>query len=560
MERGATGDTRDMERGATGDTRDMERGATGDTRDMERGATDETRDMERGATGEAPAVVPAVPIGWDRCHAWNVKKRRFCRQTPLPVDVTGDGRPRYCGNHRHLIEEGNVRKKARKNGAVSSRIPCPADPTHLIWEHKVSSHLLVCHAVKKNEERCKQVYYSENRNLGGFGGSGGKAEMDLGRAKELALATLRVFRALFLRPANTEEGGGSLANISEMELYDAIPLADLSSAEEELAKAVSKHRIKVVEMGSGRGMTGLVVSGKISALQSERENSTKLFLIERSGSRAKADTRIRNRADGEYTKGDTLRLDRVDVKRITCDLAHVDITKAVPAVPEVERRNASTLAIAKHLCGAGTDLALKSLSHRHEGLNFTSCVFATCCHGLCNWSDYVGRDCLLELFASHLPFFGERDFAQLARWTAAAVLDDVVVENPNKGRELPTGKGQDGENEHSSGVFSSANANEDSFISIHKVVKELGLACGHRGLGRAVQRVIDHGRCEYIRSVFTAELPHRSHDTGLNVECSVCITRLDFAASRLATSASAGMAYLYKRINAHYMNDPNDPK
>jgi len=243
-------------------------------------------------------------------------------------------------------------------------------------------------------------------------------------------------------------------------------------------------------------MTGLVVSGRISALRSEKVDRTKLFLIERSGSRAKADTRIRNRADGEYTKGDTLRLDRVDVKRIKCDLAHVDIAKAVPAVPTEER--GSTLAIAKHLCGAGTDLALKSLSHRDVGLNFSSCVFATCCHGLCNWSDYVGRECLLELFASHLPSFGERDFAQLARWTAAAVLDDVVVEDPKR-RKLSKGEGQDEENEHSGAAIS--NGNEDRFISIHKVVKELDLACGHRGLARAVQRVIDHGRCEYIRSV-----------------------------------------------------------
>ena len=218
---------------------------------------------------DAPAFTPAVPIGWDRCHAWNGKKSRFCRQTPLPPDVTGDG-PRYCGNHRHLIEEGRVRKKARKNGAVSSRIPCPAvsifdysclqarlhlftrmveilqDPTHLIWEHNVSKHLLVCHAVKKREEICRQVYYSENRNLGGFGGSGGEAQMDIERAKQLALATLRGFRALFLRPSNAEEGRGSLANISEMEIYDAIPLADLSSNDGgDLAKAVSKHRIKV---------------------------------------------------------------------------------------------------------------------------------------------------------------------------------------------------------------------------------------------------------------------------------------------------------------------------
>ncbi len=52
---------------------------------------------------------------------------------------------------------------------------------------------------------------------------------------------------------------------------------------------------------------------------------------------------------------------------------------------------------AKHLCGSGTDLALKSLQTIPTG-NIDGCVMATCCHGLCEWSDYTGRDCLLRLF------------------------------------------------------------------------------------------------------------------------------------------------------------------
>jgi hypothetical protein len=59
--------------------------------------------------------------------------------------------------------------------------------------------------------------------------------------------------------------------------------------------------------------------------------------------------------------------------------------------------NRQLVVIAKHLCGAGTDLALKSL----EPINQVSaCVMATCCHGACTWDDYVGRDYLCQTMKS----------------------------------------------------------------------------------------------------------------------------------------------------------------
>ena len=36
--------------------------------------------------------------------------------------------------------------------------------------------------------------------------------------------------------------------------------------------------------------------------------------------------------------------------------------------------------------------------------------------------------------------------------------------------------------------------------NIFTVVKELGLSCGGNGLGHACQRIIDYGRCEFMRN------------------------------------------------------------
>ena len=38
------------------------------------------------------------------------------------------------------------------------------------------------------------------------------------------------------------------------------------------------------------------------------------------------------------------------------------------------------------------------------------------------------------------------------------------------------------------------------YCNVMNVVKELGLSCGGNGLGRACQRIIDYGRCDYMRS------------------------------------------------------------
>lgn len=51
--------------------------------------------------------------------------------------------------------------------------------------------------------------------------------------------------------------------------------------------------------------------------------------------------------------------------------------------------------IAKHCCGVGTDLALKSLLPIKRRIH--GCLIATCCHGICSWNDYVGRNYLYDI-------------------------------------------------------------------------------------------------------------------------------------------------------------------
>lgn len=463
---------------------------------------------------------PQLPQNWDRCHAYNERKRRFCRQIPA-------ANQNFCGNHLHCLEEES-RSSNKKKKDRGARIPCPIDPSHLIFESALEKHVLICPAAKQKEETRLKQYYREGTNTGGFGELGdNKIEMDLCRSKMLAMAVMKVFCTIFpsavLSPTkksdddNVNLSDKVLKSVTEKDIYNALPEVDLSHAEDGLANDISKHKINVggprhlhqiasilghvrqksvieatvqdreynvIEMGAGRGMLGLVIASALGAAQTENASSkVKLYLVERSGTRYKAETKIRTVGDTTQNSDDNLRLDRIEFKRIKCDLAHVHMSTALPFLATTKSEMSRTIVVAKHLCGAGTDLAIKSLREIAQCGNVDCCIMATCCHGLCTWSDYVGRDCFLELFrdVGGLATFGARDFDQLKRWTSASVLENN-----------PIAKEQQANNEHKP---------IKSYLpqNIFLAVQELGLVCGVRGLGRACQRLIDYGRTDYIK-------------------------------------------------------------
>ena len=536
-------------------------------------------------------IIPPVPPNWDRCHAYNERKRRYCKQMPIPGQCIENNQPKYCGNHRHLMDEwllkhgvsadvdinNNQTKRPRINSKDDKtttpyvkkkdrgkRIPCPIDPSHMIFESAISKHVLICPAVKLKQEVTSKEYYSEGINLGGHGELGKRVSseernvvMDVEEAKELAMAVLRVFHYIFLSPSGKSKDGckvkktlvmkddsneyispsiEQLQSITEDEIYNALEEVDLSKKEDsgsKLTDAIDKHKVRaggprhlqqissilghvrqkglmdttqksenhnplVIEMGAGRGMTGLIVAGAMGASldQDDATHPTKvnLVLVERSGTRGKAEGRVRAAERGKYSKDDCLRLDLVESIRVKCDLSHVDMSKALPkTISDSSKR----IVIAKHLCGAGTDLALKSL--RNLGW-IDGCVMATCCHGLCTYSEYVGRGRLVALFSSlgGLPF-GEKEFNLMRRWTSASVADGKPFVSTESVES-------DADNELKEEHNTIHDGGEKSYLpfSLFAVLQELGLSCGSKGLGRACQRLIDYGRCEYIRSTLFA--------------------------------------------------------
>lgn len=397
-----------------------------------------------------------------RCSVYYEKKMRFCRQhvsrnAPKELASNPDFKPLYCGNHYHLyanhidnIQESESSKRLKvTHGSKGKRMPCPLDPSHTIYESMLSSHLKKCNKTKNEHQAREQLFYDNNINKGGHGTDINMVHDTDSKsidANQLASQILIAFQNTFM-PDNKKP----IQSLTDEDIYHAIELNDFHQREISLGleSVATKHQVKiggekhliqigsiighcrefglldasiVLEMGAGRATTGFVVSGVCA-----KTKQVKLVIVERGGSRSKADTALRRKTkDDEDNSSDGhvcepyLNVENVDLHRIKCDLAHVNVNTVLKIIEGDElhlcrevhsckKSQKNVLMIAKHLCGAGTDLALKSMFPIRDRIN--GCILATCCHGLCNWSDYVGRSFLQRALSSEeCNSFGEAQF------------------------------------------------------------------------------------------------------------------------------------------------------
>ena len=475
---------------------------------------------------------PTPPKYWDRCHVYLSRKGRFCNQFPSKNGT-------HCGNHVHLLRSANSEHCTDER----ERIPCPIDPSHLIFADQVEKHQLICPKFRNQREQEGRPYFRRNVNLGGHGGMGDTSPRDrtAAWAQNFALKLLEIHQKLYCGKSPKD-----IRHLTNDDIYDAIPMKDLSQPEiaAGLPEAVEAYRIKsgghrhliqqaslighlrrigvlpglnesssandiiFLEMGAGRGMLGLVAAGVASLREADM---ARLVLVERSGSRSKADTVLRTNA-GEGQPGEAsqqyMRLRTVEWTRIQCDLAHVHMPTVLNQYtcendePLGRKRKGrdylvrpKVVVIAKHLCGAGTDLALKSLKGIASQVD--ACIMATCCHGVCTWSEYVGRGYLCEAFIKHNLEFGMHEFELIRRWSTGTVATEGNTLNKEACDDKEYAKTAffDKTSElHSDKMNDFPNDN----FTLSTIIQQAGLSCDVHGVGRACQRLLDYGRCKFL--------------------------------------------------------------
>ncbi|CAM9972364.1 unnamed protein product, partial [Ectocarpus sp. 13 AM-2016] len=149
-----------------------------------------------------------------------------------------------------------------------------------------------------------------------------------------------------------------------------------------------------VEMGAGKGTLGQSIATAFPG--------SCVTMVERSSVRRKAE----NRLEGVSTRA------RIDIRDLYMG--------GLPSLT-AEGDDRPVVAVAKHLCGVATDLALRAMltlpprresreaddgGHVGNGdptaaptaatTRVGGVAIATCCHHVCNWRDYVGRDFLMQ--------------------------------------------------------------------------------------------------------------------------------------------------------------------
>ncbi|RYD69489.1 MAG: hypothetical protein EOP84_28380, partial [Verrucomicrobiaceae bacterium] len=127
--------------------------------------------------------------------------------------------------------------------------------------------------------------------------------------------------------------------------------------------------VTYVEFGAGKGL----LTRSIHVVNPR----ARFVLIERSGGRRRADRFLTNS----------------EVHRLRMDIRHCQLA-FLPAIQTFTQ--GQVVCVAKHLCGVASDLAIRSLSHLTHPPLSRGVMIATCCHHVCNYADYVGRDWLRE--------------------------------------------------------------------------------------------------------------------------------------------------------------------
>ena len=136
------------------------------------------------------------------------------------------------------------------------------------------------------------------------------------------------------------------------------------------------------------------------------------------------------------------------------------------------------IGVSKHLCGAATDLALRSLAtfSTNPGCKIQTILIALCCHHRCDWNIYVAKDYLLE------RHFKPEEFSLLCGLSSWATCGTGKPRNLDK---------KEGSTEEKSTVV------DDKFVDRYD---RLNLSRERREeIGRKTKRILDMGRCHYIK-------------------------------------------------------------
>lgn len=459
---------------------------------------------------------------WTQCCYLIPHKMKLC-------NMQRNQGSRYCG--AHLVHDTSEEMKSK----LETRVPCPLDPSHTVYERDLHRHLKVCNAKKYQQEIEQLPCYRENCNSGPRRVEvvSGESSDDKDFVERLLKKIDVIWSEVVLQPlqAKNSEGEDDLVWVEEriravlgrsLDDKDRSSFKHWKHIEQDIAivKQLLRYSLltahsdsesqsseeeggKVfIEYGAGKGLLGM----SINLL----DRTSSLLFVERSGNRKKIDKILAER---------NCRFQRFRLDIRHCYVPSLPFVADVIASSETEKegkkpRQHSVTIVAKHLCGVATDMAILSLRHVTPSSSLHCGVaIATCCHHACQYDDYVGREMWLDRFG-----VTREEFDVAKYWSAWATLDLAQAhlrkrkrgEGENEGevaeeKKISEEKKEEDveeEGEPSQHTSALADAKVKEVQNRYRDVIEARLTYEEmRDYGRKIKRVLDFGRLLYLKEV-----------------------------------------------------------
>ncbi|XP_053325954.1 tRNA:m(4)X modification enzyme TRM13 homolog [Spea bombifrons] len=413
-----------------------------------------------------------------RCSYFVQRKRRFCKM------VVSEGK-KFCGEHAENGEEQGSKK----------RIPCPLDPKHTVYQDQLQKHLKKCNS----REKPQPVFYVRDLNAGPLEGDPCEKQVAI---SALSREDLQTLTETLKRVTNDLELPLPDKKLCHSALDEALsdPVNGESAAKHlKQQGSILGHldslgllggSLCFVEFGAGRGKLSHWVD-----IATENAENVHFLLVERATTRFKVDGKQRNST----------------FERLHIDIQHLCLGK----VPSLVQKQLPVIGIGKHLCGAGTDLALRCLMQAHSSpLGEPQCkrsrmnpdasncakedksvpsqqnpvagiVIALCCHHRCDWQHYVGREFFQNLGLGQREF---NFFQRMSSWATCGTRKSL----PDTSHVTEHGETEGREDEDDDGGQRMPSFNSETVQGLLSVEER-------ENLGRLCKLLIDRGRVDYLR-------------------------------------------------------------
>ena len=368
------------------------------------------------------------------CNVWSHRKRSFCKRK-----VVNQSNENFELSTSNVCENFFCRICIDKHGLVG-RIPCPLDPRHTCLLTKIPSHLRYCQSkpgnnhINNHNNKCKKSKRVEPLEI-----NVNNLILDTGITPDEIVEASNDMRVLFavtkrmvlvlndICPGIFEElqlmhdpatemdacnyihevcqslpklpmeyflddelknivKSKSIAKSKQKHYFQQASIAQHTMATNEHFEGIHKdEEFTLVEYCSGKGGLSKMVLDIYEKL--DLDHFTSVILIDRINSR-------KDVLNSPWMISATKKLDTI---RINDDIANVDL--------KVHLKNENSCAVGKHLCGAATDLSLKSYCttvQEEVGAQNTaitpktrgSISFAMCCHHLCTFETFISKHTL----------------------------------------------------------------------------------------------------------------------------------------------------------------------